>query len=62
MRKAEIKRKTKETSIELNINLDGTGKSSISTPFALMRPDTSITEVAINFFRLISSENNSGRC
>jgi len=36
MRKAEIKRKTKETSIELNINLDGAGKSSISTPFGML--------------------------
>jgi imidazoleglycerol-phosphate dehydratase/histidinol-phosphatase len=30
-RKARIKRKTKETSIELEINLDGSGKGSIST-------------------------------
>ncbi|MFA5522776.1 MAG: imidazoleglycerol-phosphate dehydratase HisB [Tissierellales bacterium] len=31
MRKAELKRKTKETDISLKINLDGKGKSSIST-------------------------------
>lgn len=31
MRTAEIKRKTNETDIELSLNLDGTGKSKIST-------------------------------
>jgi len=31
MRKASINRKTKETSISVEINLDGTGKSSIKT-------------------------------
>ncbi len=31
MRKANIKRKTKETSISVSINLNGSGKSSIST-------------------------------
>ena len=31
MRQASIKRKTKETDISIKINLDGTGKSSIST-------------------------------
>ena len=36
MRKAEIKRKTKETEIQLSINLDGKGKSSISTPFGML--------------------------
>ncbi|MEX0610354.1 MAG: imidazoleglycerol-phosphate dehydratase HisB [Balneolaceae bacterium] len=30
-RKASIKRKTKETDIEIEVNLDGTGKSEIST-------------------------------
>lgn len=30
-RKAEVKRKTKETRIELSLNLDGTGDSDIST-------------------------------
>ena len=36
MRKANIKRKTKETKVELSINLDGSGKSSISTPFGML--------------------------
>ena len=36
MRKAEIKRKTKETEIQLSLNLDGKGKSSISTPFGML--------------------------
>ena len=36
MRKAEIKRKTKETEIQLSLNLDGMGKSSISTPFGML--------------------------
>ena len=31
-RKAQIKRKTKETDIELKLNLDGSGKSEINTP------------------------------
>ncbi len=31
MRTSEIKRKTKETDIELSLNLDGSGKSEIST-------------------------------
>ena len=31
MRKISIDRKTKETKISLNINLDGSGKSEIST-------------------------------
>ena len=31
MREASIKRKTKETDIELSINLDGTGKCSVDT-------------------------------
>ena len=31
MREAIIKRKTKETDIELSINLDGTGKCSVDT-------------------------------
>ena len=31
MRKSSIKRKTKETSINVEVNLDGTGKSKIST-------------------------------
>jgi len=31
MRKAELRRKTKETDIAVNINLDGTGKYAIST-------------------------------
>ena len=31
MREAEVKRKTKETDIEISLNLDGTGKSEIST-------------------------------
>ncbi len=32
MRTAKIKRKTRETQISLELNLDGTGKSSIDTP------------------------------
>ncbi|MCK4798171.1 MAG: imidazoleglycerol-phosphate dehydratase HisB [Spirochaetes bacterium] len=31
MRKAEIKRKTKETNISISLNLDGSGKTSIET-------------------------------
>jgi len=31
MRKGSIKRETKETSINVEVNLDGTGKSNIST-------------------------------
>ena len=31
-RKGQCKRKTKETDIEVNINLDGTGKGNINTP------------------------------
>ena len=31
MRKASINRNTKETSIKIDVNLDGTGKSSIKT-------------------------------
>lgn len=36
MRKAEIKRKTAETEIELSLNLDGSGKSSIQTGCGFM--------------------------
>ena len=31
MRKYSVKRKTKETTIEVNVNLDGKGKSDIKT-------------------------------
>jgi len=36
MRKAEIKRKTKETEITLKLNIDGTGKTKISTGIGLL--------------------------
>ena len=36
MRIAEIKRKTKETEIQLSVNLDGSGISEISTPFGML--------------------------
>tara|TARA_Y100001949_G_C15963378_1_gene320368 strand:+ start:129 stop:716 length:588 start_codon:yes stop_codon:yes gene_type:complete len=36
MRKAEIKRKTKETSVAISINLDGSGASEIDTPFGML--------------------------
>ncbi len=36
MRKAKIERKTKETEIELEINLDGTGKYEIDTKIAFL--------------------------
>ncbi|MBK3333035.1 imidazoleglycerol-phosphate dehydratase HisB [Persephonella atlantica] len=36
MRKVTIKRETKETQIELSINLDGTGKYSVDTPVGFL--------------------------
>ncbi|RMA97682.1 imidazoleglycerol-phosphate dehydratase HisB [Hydrogenothermus marinus] len=36
MRKAYIKRETKETQIEAEINLDGTGKNNIDTPVGFL--------------------------
>ncbi len=36
MRKGEISRKTKETSVELSLNLDGTGRASIATGVGFM--------------------------
>jgi imidazoleglycerol-phosphate dehydratase len=36
MRKATIKRETKETQIELSINLDGKGKYSVDTPVGFL--------------------------
>ncbi|ACO03794.1 MAG TPA: imidazoleglycerol-phosphate dehydratase HisB [Persephonella sp.] len=36
MRKASIKRETKETQIELSLNLDGSGKYSIDTPVGFL--------------------------
>lgn len=36
MRIAKIQRKTKETSIELELNIDGTGKSNIQTPIKFL--------------------------
>ncbi|MDQ7055884.1 MAG: imidazoleglycerol-phosphate dehydratase HisB [Persephonella sp.] len=36
MRKATVKRETKETQIELSINLDGTGKYSVDTPVGFL--------------------------
>jgi imidazoleglycerol-phosphate dehydratase len=36
MRKAQIKRKTKETDIGVKLNIDGTGKSKISTGIGLL--------------------------
>ena len=35
-RSAEVSRKTKETSIEVSVNLDGTGQSEISTPVGFL--------------------------
>ncbi len=36
MREAEVKRETKETKIELYINLDGSGKYEVSTPIGFL--------------------------
>jgi len=36
MRKAELKRNTKETNINVSINLDGSGLSKINTPFGML--------------------------
>lgn len=35
-RSAQVSRKTKETSIEVSVNLDGTGRSEISTPVGFL--------------------------
>ncbi|MBN32704.1 MAG: imidazoleglycerol-phosphate dehydratase [Dehalococcoidia bacterium] len=36
MRKAELKRNTKETNVAVSINLDGAGLSKINTPFGML--------------------------
>ncbi len=36
MRKATVKRETRETQIEISINLDGTGKYSVDTPVGFL--------------------------
>jgi imidazoleglycerol-phosphate dehydratase len=36
MRKAELKRNTKETNVNVSINLDGSGLSKINTPFGML--------------------------
>ncbi len=36
MRKATVKRETRETQIELTVNLDGTGKYSVDTPVGFL--------------------------
>jgi len=36
MRKAELKRNTKETNVDVSINLDGSGLSKINTPFGML--------------------------
>ena len=36
MRESEIKRKTKETDIEISLNVDGTGKSEITTEIGFL--------------------------
>ncbi len=36
MRKATVRRETKETQIELSVNLDGTGKYSVDTPVGFL--------------------------
>ena len=36
MRKAKVLRETRETQIELEINLDGSGKFNISTPVGFL--------------------------
>ncbi len=36
MRKATVKRETRETQIELTVNLDGTGKYSVDTPIGFL--------------------------
>ncbi len=36
MRKAEVKRKTKETDIVVKLNIDGSGKAKIKTPIGLL--------------------------
>jgi len=36
MRKAKISRKTRETEISISLNLDGTGKAKINTPFPFL--------------------------
>ena len=36
MRTASVERKTKETSIELKLNIDGSGKAKVETPLKFM--------------------------
>jgi len=36
IRKAQVKRKTRETDISVSLNLDGTGKAKINTPFPFL--------------------------
>ena len=36
MRKAKLKRNTKETNVEIVINLDGSGSSKVTTPFGML--------------------------
>ena len=55
MRKASVERTTKETSIKVEINIDGTGQSNISTGIGFLLWNIGATKV--NSYRLAVSNN-----